>query len=219
MLRRGMTEIVLIRHGHVEGIAPERFRGRSDLPLTGHGQIEAEKTGERVRSSWPDLSTIYTSPLVRAFDTGATIALGADLAVEPVPGFIDIDYGEWQGRTSEEVQAAWPEEFRRWRHAPHLVSIPAGETLQAVLARTSKALHGITRRHPHGTVAIVGHDCVNRVILLHMLDLPLSRYWRLKQEPCAISVIAFHDDAFLVKTINDSSHLRQIENSSCHKKA
>jgi phosphoserine phosphatase len=68
-----VTKILLVRHGHVEGIKPERFRGRADLPLTAGGRAEAERTAGRIASAWRP-TTIYTSPLSRAVATGAAIA-------------------------------------------------------------------------------------------------------------------------------------------------
>ena len=63
--------------------------------------------------------------------------------------------------------------------------------------------------HPEDTVVIVGHDSINRVILLHALDLPLSRYWRLGQDPCAINEIDFSEGQFTVRSINGTDHLKQ----------
>ena len=45
-----MTKIILVRHGHVEGISPERFRGRVDLTLTAEGRRQAEVTAHRIRA-------------------------------------------------------------------------------------------------------------------------------------------------------------------------
>jgi len=47
-----MTKIILVRHGHVEGITPERFRGRADLELTQQGRRQAEDTAARIKASW-----------------------------------------------------------------------------------------------------------------------------------------------------------------------
>jgi probable phosphoglycerate mutase len=59
-------------------------------------------------------------------------------------------------------------------------------------------------------VVLVGHDCVNRVILLHALELPLARYWQLGQEPCAINRIEASAEGFLVHTMNEMAHLREV---------
>ena len=77
----------------------------------------------------------------------------------------------------------------------------------ALLSRASAALRDILRRHPDGTVVLVGHDSVNRVLLLFALELPLSRYWHLRQEPCAVNELFFDDCSFIIGSINQTQHL------------
>ena len=199
-----MTKIILVRHGHVEGISPERFRGRADLILTPEGRRQAEATARRIHAAWAP-AAIYTSPLRRCLATGE--AIGKPLGVAPFPlgDLIDIDYGEWQ---PQEVRSRWREALDTWYQAPDWAAIPGGERLQQVLARTVSALRDVIARHPNETVALIGHDSVNRVILLHALDLPLSRYWRLGQSPCAINEIDFSAGGFVVRSINETSHLQ-----------
>jgi probable phosphoglycerate mutase len=201
-----VTEIVLVRHGHVDWHDPERFRGRAELALTEHGRRQARAvaleiaTGRRV-------DAVYSSPLGRCRDTAAAIASGCRLAVQTVDGFVDIDYGTWQGLTRAEAAADWPEACETWFRTPHLAAIPGGETLAAVLARATSALGDILARHPGRTLVIVGHDSVNRVLLLHALELSLSRYWHLQQHPCGISVLSFADGSFVVHSLNETRHL------------
>jgi broad specificity phosphatase PhoE len=64
---------------------------------------------------------------------------------------------------------------------------------------------------PEETVVLVGHDSVNRVILLHALELPLSRYWHLGQAPCAINQIEAARDRFFVRSLNETYHLQAQE--------
>jgi probable phosphoglycerate mutase len=79
-----------------------------------------------------------------------------------------------------------------------------------VLARLTAALREIVQRHPHDSVVLVGHNSVNRVILLHALDLPLSRYWGIGQDPCAINEIHATSDAIAVKSMNETWHLQGL---------
>ena len=74
--------------------------------------------------------------------------------------------------------------FNLWRSAPHLIRFPQGEALQDLVARTANALRETLERHPAQTVVFVGHDSVNRALLLQLLDQPLSASWRLSQDPC-----------------------------------
>jgi probable phosphoglycerate mutase len=203
-----MTKIILVRHGHVAGISPERFRGRADLMLTADGFRQAAAAARRISANWTPVA-IYASPLSRCQATGEAIGKPLGLAPNPLGGLIDIDYGQWQGLTPEEVKARWPGQLETWYRAPDWAEIPGGETLQDVLVRTVSALRYVIGRHPHDTVVLVGHDSVNRVMLLHALGLPLSRYWRLGQHPCAISEIDFSGDGFVMLSINETHHLKQ----------
>jgi broad specificity phosphatase PhoE len=67
-----MTKILLVRHGHVEGISPKRFRGRADLPLTEEGRRPAEAMARRIHATWRP-AAVYASPLSRSRDTAAAI--------------------------------------------------------------------------------------------------------------------------------------------------
>jgi probable phosphoglycerate mutase len=201
-----MTKIILARHGHVEGITPERFRGRLDLPLTALGRRQIAATSRRINAAWR-IAAIYTSPMSRCVITGQAIAASSGLPATALPGLNDIDYGEWQGLTRDEAAARWPEAVATWYRAPQLAQPPGGETLQDVLTRAESMLRELVARHRDDTIVLVGHDSVNRVILMHALDLPLSRYWALKQEPCAINELDFVQGSFAIRTINETYHL------------
>jgi phosphoserine phosphatase len=201
-----MTRIILVRHGHVEWIAPERFRGRAELPLSSLGRRQAQAAAGYIAATWkPD--AVYTSPLGRCRETGAAIAEPFHLEPQPIDGLCDIDYGEWQGLTRDQAKERWPDESELWFRAPHIAAIPGGETLAAVLSRATAALRDITRDHRDETVAVVGHDSVNRVLLLFALELPLSRYWHLRQEPGGVNELFFDNGSFIIGSINQTQHL------------
>jgi len=201
-----MTRIILVRHGHVDWLAPERFRGRAELPLSSLGRRQAQAVAGYIVTTWiPE--AVYTSPLGRCRETGAAIAAALHLELQPIDGLADIDYGEWQGLTLEQASERWPDETELWFRVPHLAAIPGGETLAALLSRATAALQDIVRRHPDGTVVLVGHDSVNRVLLLFALELPLSRYWHLRQNPCGVNELYFDNGSFIIGSINQTQHL------------
>jgi broad specificity phosphatase PhoE len=201
-----MSRIILTRHGQTEWNRIERFRGRADIALNNTGLIQAEITSKSIQSRWNPVA-VYTSPMSRAVKTGEIIAAPLGLIVQPMQKLNDIDYGQWQGLTPDEVRNRWGTDLEAWYRVPHLAHIPGGESLQEVLARTTQALGDIVGAHPSGDVVVVGHDSVNRVLLLFMLGLPLSRYWRLSQGTCAINVIDFVDNDFSIVTLNELGHL------------
>jgi broad specificity phosphatase PhoE len=203
------TKILLVRHGHVAGISPERFRGRADLPLTPEGRAQAEATARRICASWRP-AAVYVSPLSRCRDTGAAIGRPFGLAPIPLDGLVDIDYGAWQGLTPDEVRARWPSELEFWHRAPDRVTLPSGETLQKVEDRVAATLQAVHQAHGQETVVMVGHDSVNRVLLMHVLGVPLSKYWHIRQSPCAINEIDLDEHGFFIITVNQTDHLRDL---------
>jgi probable phosphoglycerate mutase len=203
-----MTTILLTRHGHVDGIKPKRFRGRENLPLTELGRRQAASLAVRIAGMAKPVA-IYTSPLQRCADTGAAIGKACGVASSPVDGLMDLDYGTWQMRVQDEVKDEQPDQYALWHSAPHLTRFPGGESLQDLVARTSDALRMVLGKHDGQTVVMVGHDSVNRAILLQLIDQPLSAYWKLAQDPCCLNVIEYSGGRIEVKSINDTAGLPQ----------
>ncbi len=204
--RDGMTKILLTRHGHVEGIKPARFRGRAELSLTDRGLVQADAIARRIAGQWKPVA-IYTSALQRCVVTGSKIAAACGIAATALDGLMDLDYGAWQMRTHDEMKAEAPELYRRWHTAPQLMRFPGGESLQDLVARTSDALRMVLTKHVGQAVVLVGHDSVNRALLLQLLDQPLSTYWRLSQDPCTLNEVDIEGETIQVRRINDTSHL------------
>ncbi len=201
-----MTKIIMTRHGHVEGIKPERFRGRQPLELTARGRSEALAVAKRIAGAWRP-RRIYTSPLGRCVETGAAIAKACSVTAETCGDLNDIDYGAWTFRTFEDAKAQDPDLFAAWFATPHLVRFPNGESLQDLAARVANALRMVLARHRDEAIVLVGHDSVNRTLLLQLLDLPLSAYWRIAQEPCCLNEIDIAGAAVCVRRVNETAHL------------
>jgi len=208
-----MTTIILTRHGHVEGIDPVRFRGQHPLPLTERGLEEARLTAERIASSWRP-AAVLTSPLERCVTTGRTIAAACGVEATAADGLLDLDYGDWQWKTHEDVKARWPHDYALWYTAPHLIRFPAGECLQNIVLRSADVLRGVMSSFPDDVVVLVGHDSVNRALLLQLLDQPLSAYWRLAQEPCCLNVIECERGVVHVRSINDAGHIHRQQTAA-----
>ena len=201
-----MTRLVLVRHGHVPGIEPARFRGGMNLELTERGRRESQLTAGRIARDWRP-AMVYTSPMQRCIDTARAIAQACAIDCQEVDDLRDLNYGAWQDQTHDEVRAAHPAQYRQWRHSPHLLKFPDGDSLQQLSARAADALRLIVGTHPDATAVIVGHDSSNRALLLHALGLPLAAYWRITQDPCGLSEILADDEGLSVRSMNDTAHL------------
>jgi broad specificity phosphatase PhoE len=201
-----MTKLLLTRHGHVEGIEPERFRGRTELPLTPLGNAQAQAVAARIAAQWKPVA-IYTSPMGRCVSTAGYIAKACNAPAHVMDELNDLDFGTWRGKLHSEIAAAAPGPYALWRNRPETFRFPEGESLQNLAARTADALRLIVARHPADVVVAVGHDNVNRVWLTQLLDLPLSAFWRIAQSPCCLNEFDIIEGAVRALRVNETHYL------------
>jgi probable phosphoglycerate mutase len=150
--------------------------------------------------------------MARCVVTGGEIAKACQIENHILEDLNDLDYGQWQWQTHEEVRGAWPALFAAWHATPHLLRFPDGDSLQHLVARTADALRFVMSHHPGAmeSVVLVGHDSVNRALLLQLLDQPLSAYWRIAQGPCAVNEIDIVDGRVCVLRVNETCHLESV---------
>lgn len=201
------TTIILVRHGQTAWNEPgERIRGQSDVPLSEEGIAQARATARYIAARWP-LTAVYSSPLSRARETARAIAKAQGLGVHPLPGLLDLGFGEWEGLTIAEVRDRYPDLWRAWQEAPHTLHFPGGESLDAVRERAMAALEETVRRHPGETIALVGHRVVNQVLLCAILGLGNDHFWHVAQDTCAVNQIEWNGKFYRLVLMNDTSHL------------
>ena len=203
-----MTRFVLIRHGQTEWNRVERFRGRVDLALDDTGIRQAEAAAERL-SHW-EIAAIYSSPLRRALMTAQSLASQLRLAVQPLEGLIDIDFGHWQGLSPQEAAAQDSDLYKKWLEHPQEVRFPHGESLQDVQHRITAAIESLVQNHSEQTVVLVSHNVVCRVLLCVVLGLDNSHFWQLGQDVAAINVFEVGDGKPVLSLLNDTCHLKHL---------
>lgn len=201
-----MTRIILVRHGETEWNRVERFRGSADIPLNENGLKQAELLARRIAAEWKPVA-VYTSPLSRAIKTGEIVARLFQLSVQVHPGLSDVNYGDWQGLTPAEVKSRWPELYERWRTCPENLYFPGGESLDERQQIGVAAIKEIAETHPGEIVVCVGHTVINRLIILGLLGLDKSYFWRIKQDNCALNVIEKKGEIYVCVTLNETGHL------------
>ncbi|OGP57802.1 MAG: hypothetical protein A2162_07455 [Deltaproteobacteria bacterium RBG_13_52_11b] len=204
-----MTSIYLVRHGQTAWNKEEIFRGRSDVPLDETGRKQAERAGEYLKGI--DVHAIYSSPLARARETALRIASSFSLEVQPLPGIIDMSFGEWEGRSLAEVRRTEGDLYRQWRERPHRVKFPGGESLEEVRDRAMAALEELIRRHSEKNLILVSHRVVNKVIVCGILGIDNSHFWQIGQDATAINLIQFKEGRYVLSLLNETCHLRSLK--------
>lgn len=203
-----MTQIILIRHGETEWNVSETFRGRRDVGLNEMGIKQAELLGNYLIDL--RVEAVYSSPLKRALDTAKSVANHHGLDVSVAHGLVDFNYGAWEGLLHQEVRDKYRGLYERWLKEPHMVRMPDGESLDEVRERARGVVDRVVSKHS-GTVVLVSHRVVNKVLICSMLGLDNSHFWDIKQDMGGITVFEYEGGRFTLSKHNDTSYLRQIQ--------
>ncbi|MEO6031458.1 MAG: histidine phosphatase family protein [Burkholderiaceae bacterium] len=210
-------KILLARHGETSWNAEGRYQGQADIALSATGETQARALGERLRGV--AITRAVASPLSRARLT-AELALGERAGMLTLdPGLSEIAHGTWEGLLASEIHQRDPDRLHAWRHAPHEVLMPEGESLQHVFDRAwpalARAADGLAA---DDTLLVVAHDAVNRVLLCHVLGIPFGRLWTFRQAPTTLNLLEGPDvDHLDVVRLNDCSHHTPLFGEAVHR--
>jgi len=195
----GTTRIVLVRHGEPDEHVRGRCYGRLDPGLSPLGR-------EQMRHAWrllrdEPLAAVYSSPSRRAVES-TSLRAADDPAVTVDERLREIDFGEFEGLSYDDIATRFPRQYEEWMARPTEVVFPGGESFGAMSARVLDAIGHIRRTHRGGTVVTVSHGGVNRIALAAALDLDPRRIFRLDQTHAGVNVIDYIGDEPVLRVIN-----------------
>ena len=198
--QNGATRLVLIRHLDADESLRGRVYGALDVPLSPAGERRAGLLANTLADL--PLAAVYSSPLQRALGMAKLLATGRGLVPVVHEGLRELDFGDLEGRTYEEIEANWADVFRSWMRHPSRTAFPGGESFAELRARVLAAVEEIRALHPSGVVAVVAHGGVVRAILADALSLPDDALFRLDQSHGGVSVVDWLANAPLVRAMN-----------------
>lgn len=201
-------QLILIRHAETVANVQKRWVGWNDTPLTERGEAQAEAAARRLAAEVADAVALYTSPLPRASRTAEII--GQALGLDPVPldGLREINFGDMDGVTLEEMKTHHPDLYERWRDRTDVdFTWPGGESRSEFFRRVIATCDDILSRHPQGTVLIVAHGGTLRAMLAYLLPEQMSQWWGYELTHCAITRISVENGRASLLALNDTTHL------------
>jgi broad specificity phosphatase PhoE len=186
-----------------------RCYGSLDVGLSQDGWRHAEALGRAL--SPLGMQALYTSGLRRALETAHSIATPLGLSACVHPELRELDFGEWEGRSYDEIAAAEPALYRAWMESPTTARFPGGESYAELRARVLRALAEIRQRHAGLVIAVVAHGGVTRVALATALDMRDDEIFQLDQVYGGVSVIDWLADTAVVRLVNaDVAAVRRV---------
>ncbi|HKI61033.1 MAG TPA: histidine phosphatase family protein [Mariprofundaceae bacterium] len=164
-----MMIVDLLRHGELEGGV--KYRGQIDDPLTPAGRAAMDAVWEKVSSK---VDVIVSSPLSRCAAPAREWAGGAGINCVIDDRVMEIRYGAWEGKTSEEIRDEFPGVLEQWRQDPTGMRPPEGESPEELLDRLSSWWQELVKDFEGRHVLVVAHSGSLRMLLAHVIGAPVA---------------------------------------------
>lgn len=196
-MSESLPEVYLARHGETAWTVAGRHTGRTDLPLTEHGERNAANLRDRLRGM--TFSRILVSPLGRALRTCELAGFAAN--AEVLRDLTEWDYGAYEGRRTSEIREARPGWYL-FRDG-----CPGGEPVTAVSARADRVIALL--RKTSGRILLFGHGHFFRVLAARWVGLPPEDACHLLMSTASLSILSYEHtfDDSAIRLWNDDRHV------------
>jgi probable phosphoglycerate mutase len=190
-----MSEIWLVRHGETEWSRSGAHTGRTDIPLTDAGRVQAEAIGRRLAGR--RFGLVLTSPLARAQETCRLAGYGACAQVDG--NLREWDYGGYEGRTTAEIRRERPD-WSLWRDG-----VPEGETLAQVAERAERTIARVEPVLAREDVLLFAHGHLLRILAARWAKLAPEEGARLVLGTAALSSLGYERETRAITRWNLSA--------------
>lgn len=200
------TRLILVRHAEAEGNFTRVFHGWTDGEITPKGHRQAQQVAERLAGM--EVDVLYSSSLRRTLQTAAYISKVKDLPIIRTDKLKEINGGDWEGQSWEQLSEKWPEAYETWEHKPHLHRMPNGETMVVFQKRLIEEIQSILNSHKGKNICIVTHGTAIKALLCHFYTCSLEEMLNIRWcDNTAVTIVDFEEGQFKVVLEGDASHL------------
>jgi alpha-ribazole phosphatase len=202
-----MMRLILVRHCQTDRNQQRTLQGHSPIELNAAGRKDAEALALALRAE--KVEAIYSSPLRRSMETAQAINHFHQLAIESEDGLKELDVGDLDGLTIEEMRSRYSSFWHEWTSGePGSARCPNGESLGEAQQRAWDTIQEIKRRHRQQTAIAVTHYFVIVSVICKALGIDLSHMGRFRAlSTGAISILDFRDEGTTLTLFNDTCHL------------
>ena len=196
----------VVRHGETDWNKLGRFQGHTDISLNDRGLSQASETA--VASEDWGYTAIYSSPLVRTVQVAEEIAKVTPMLVSQEPGLKELNLGDLEGVTGEEMRNDWPALFAAWRTEPEKMSMPNGESLGELRDRTWQVILDIEQKHSSDdSIVVISHNFAIRSIVNELLGMPLAYFHRMSLNLASVCTFDSDERGRRLTGYNSTTHL------------
>ena len=194
-----MITFLLVRHGQSASNAAATLTGQLDIPLTDVGLKQGQLASKYIYENYK-VDAIYSSDLIRAYQTALPLSKLTDIPVNKEPAFREMNCGDWQGKKVADLVNN--ELYIRWKdHDPDAYP-PNGESFLQVQKRAVDKINEIVAKNDGKTIVITAHGGVIKTLTAYFLNLPIQE-WSLK--------LPYVSNASVTKVIYDNGKYTLID--------
>lgn len=193
-------ELILVRHGETIWNREGRVQGFSDMDLSDVGVQQARQLALSLKDAL--ILSIYASPLIRAQKTARIINEHHHVPLHIEPGLMEMDQGDFEGLTFQELLACEKGFLQKWMSDPASVQMPNGESFIELQGRAWKVIEGIVARS--GSALVVSHNFTIAAILCKIKGVSLSQFRKVCVDTASRTIIRFENGAASIELLNDS---------------
>lgn len=204
---RKVTVLYLVRHGETDWNRENRCQGHIDTELNSEGILQAEAIAQRLAGESIDF--IYSSALKRAYTTAQIINDQLSAKLIKNESLNEINFGEWEGLTLEEMKERSDYNYDHWRLTPHLATFPGEKSLKNVQDRAIEFVNEIIKKHNGKNILIVSHGGVLKLTILGILGINLEAYNKFFIGNASLSIVVIDNERTYIRTLNDTCHINK----------
>lgn len=194
-------KFILVRHGETTANVKRLFCGHMDVQLTEKGLAQAEEVAIRLKDRKVD--KIISSDLSRAFNTASIINQYHNLEIKKEKSLREINFGDCEGYTYEELVEMKPEAFKKKNVGQWDFTFPGGENLEVLTKRVMKTLDEVRHKsNQTDTVLVVVHAGVIRSVLSMAIAQNKDAYWRFDIDNCGVVELDYYDEFCMISKLN-----------------
>lgn len=201
-----MSRLLLVRHGITEYNSTRRFAGYSDIEMSAAGYRQVERLRDHLANEKIDV--IYSSDLKRAMATAEVISSGRMVDIITCPELREINYGDAEGLTFQEISHFYPELAESIANYDLQLEFPGGESFAGFTARTCMLMDRLNKYVPtEQTILIVSHSGPLRTLICHLLGIDQSHWRKFRIDNASLSIVEMYPQRTIISLLNETSHL------------
>ncbi|MEK5078011.1 histidine phosphatase family protein [Solibacillus sp. FSL W7-1436] len=204
-----MLRLYLVRHGQTEWNIQKRMQGWEDSALTEKGVNNAIALRKKLEGV--EFAAAYTSTSERTIETARLIIDKRNLAINTNEDLREMNLGEWEGKTLDEIKDFYPEQYKYFWENPALYEPIGGETFEQLINRAIKVLNYIISKHINGNILVITHSVILKSLLMHVKGKTVKDLWAPPFiHDTSLSILEIENGVHRLISEGDITHLESV---------